>query len=43
MARNIHEKRVNLRLATIHSVSRRPVARPAIANANGIVHPTKPT
>ena len=42
MPRNIQAKSVHLRLATIHSWSRRPVTMAATANANGTEQPTKP-
>jgi hypothetical protein len=43
MARKSQANSVHLRLATIHSWSRRPVTSAATAKAKGIEHPTKPT
>jgi hypothetical protein len=42
MLRNIQAKSIHLRTAAIHSLSRRPVTRAAIANAKGTAQPTKP-
>ncbi len=42
MERNSQEKSIHLRVATIHSLSRRPVASAAIANANGTAALVKP-
>ena len=40
--RNRNANSIHLRTATIHSLSSRPVASAAIANANGTEQPTKP-